>query len=115
MLPRNSFIGWGRTSMLYAVICTDKPNSLALRQANRPEHLDYLESLGNALVLAGPFLDPANDTMNGSLILVEAASLEAARQIAADDPFARAGLFATVEIRPWVWTINNPDEAGEEE
>ena len=101
--------------MLYALICTDKPNSLALRQANRPEHLDYLEGLGNALVHAGPFLDPVDGTMNGSLIVVEAASLEAARQIVAEDPFARAGLFAAVEIRPWVWTINNPDEAGEEE
>ena len=29
--------------------------------------------------------------MNGSLIVVEAASLEAARKIAAGDPFAKAG------------------------
>jgi uncharacterized protein YciI len=101
--------------MLYAVICTDKPDSLALRQANRPEHLDYLESLGTTLVLAGPFLDPASETMTGSLIVVEAMSLEAAGRIAAGDPFAKAGLFASVEIRPWVWTINNSDEAGEEE
>ncbi len=101
--------------MLYAVICTDKPDSLALRQANRPEHLDYLQSLGDTLVLAGPFLEPMDETMNGSLIVVEAISLEAARRIAAGDPFAKAGLFASVEIRPWVWTINNPDDAGEEE
>jgi hypothetical protein len=101
--------------MLYAVICTDKPESLPMRQANRPEHLDYLESLGNVLVLAGPFLEPMAETMNGSLIVVEAASLEAARQIAEGDPFAKAGLFASVQIRPWVWTINNPDDAGEEE
>jgi uncharacterized protein len=105
----------GETPMLYAVICTDKPDSLPVRQANRPEHLAYLESLGNALVLAGPFLEPMAETMNGSLIVVEAASLEAARRIAAQDPFARAGLFASVQIRPWVWTINNPDDAGEEE
>lgn len=101
--------------MLYAVICTDKPDSLALRQANRPEHLDYLQGLGTTLVLAGPFLEPMEETMNGSLIVVEAISLEAARRIAAEDPFAKAGLFASVEIRPWVWTINNPDDAGEEE
>jgi uncharacterized protein YciI len=101
--------------MLYAVICTDKPGSLALRQANGPEHLDYLQSLGDALVLAGPFLEPTDETMNGSLIVVEAVSLEAAHRIAAGDPFAKAGLFASVEIRPWAWTINNPDDAGEEE
>ena len=50
--------------------------------------------------------------MNGSLIVVEAASLDAARTIAAGDPFAKAGIFASVEIRPWLWTINNPDEGG---
>jgi hypothetical protein len=99
--------------MLYAVICTDKPNSLALRQAVRPEHVDYLESLGGTLALAGPFLEPVNETMNGSLIVVEASSLEAAGKIAAADPFAKAGIFASVEIRPWVWTINNPDDEEE--
>jgi uncharacterized protein YciI len=48
--------------------------------------------------------------MNGSLIVVEAASLDAARSIGAGDPFAKAGVFASVDIRPWLWTINNPDE-----
>ena len=33
--------------MLYALICTDKPGSLAARKANRPEHLAYLEGLGD--------------------------------------------------------------------
>ena len=40
--------------MLYAVICTDKPDGLALRMANRPEHVAYLQSLGDRLVIAGP-------------------------------------------------------------
>jgi uncharacterized protein YciI len=96
--------------MIYALICTDKPDSLAIRKANRPEHLAYLESLGDTLVLAGPFTEPDGETMNGSLVVVEASSLDAARKIAAGDPFAKAGLFAHVDIRPWLWTINNPDE-----
>jgi len=96
--------------MIYALICTDKPDSLAIRKANRPEHLAYLESLGETLVLAGPFTAEDGETMNGSLVVIEASSLEAARKIAAGDPFAKAGLFAHVEIRPWLWTINNPDE-----
>jgi uncharacterized protein YciI len=96
--------------MIYALICTDKPDSLAIRKANRPEHLAYLESLGDTLVLAGPFTEPDGETMNGSLVVIEASSLEAACKIAAGDPFAKAGLFANVDIRPWLWTINNPDE-----
>ena len=96
--------------MLYALICTDKPGSLAARKANRPEHLAYLKSLGETLVLAGPFTETDGQTMNGSLIVVEAASIDAARKIAANDPFARLGIFASVDIRPWLWTINNPGE-----
>jgi uncharacterized protein YciI len=46
--------------------------------------------------------------MNGSLIVIEAASLDAARMIAVGDPFAKVGLFASVEIRPWHWTLNEP-------
>jgi hypothetical protein len=61
-------------------------------------------------VLAGPFTEPDGETMNGSLVVVEAASLDAARKIAAGDPFAKAGLFAHVDIRPWRWTINHPEE-----
>jgi uncharacterized protein YciI len=93
--------------MLYVLICTDKPGSLALRRANRPDHLAYLERLGDRLVLAGPFTAEDGESMNGSLIVVEAPSLEAAQRIAAGDPFAKAGLFASVEIRPWLWTMNS--------
>jgi hypothetical protein len=96
--------------MLFALICTDKPNGLAIRKASRPEHLAYLESLGDTLVFAGPFTEEDGQTMNGSLIVVEAPSLGAAREIADDDPFAKAGLFAAVDIRPWLWTIDNSDE-----
>ncbi len=96
--------------MLYALICTDKPDGLPVRLANRPDHVSYLQSLGGTLVFAGPFLRDDSATMNGSLIVIEAASLDVAWAIAAGDPFAKAGLFATVEIRPWVWTMNNPEQ-----
>jgi uncharacterized protein YciI len=100
--------------MLFALICTDKPNGLAIRKANRPDHLAYLESLGDTLVFAGPFTEEDGQTMNGSLIVVEANSLRDARAIADGDPFAQAGLFVSVEIRPWLWTIDNTDSDDEE-
>jgi uncharacterized protein YciI len=94
--------------MLFALINADKPNALAIRKANRPEHLEYLKSLGDTLLFAGPFTEEDGETMNGSLLVVEAPSISAAREIAAADPFAKADLFASVDIRPWLWTINNP-------
>jgi uncharacterized protein YciI len=99
--------------MLYAFICTDKPGSRSLRKANRPEHVAYLESLGDTLVLAGPFTEEDGETSNGSLIVIEAVSLDVARQIAGNDPYAKAGLFASVEIRPWLWVLNKPHDEDE--
>ena len=94
--------------MLYALICTDKPDGLKVRMANRPAHVAYLQSLGDTLVFAGPFLRDDGETMNGSLIVVEAGSAEEARKLGAGDPFAQAGIFETVDVRPWIWSINAP-------
>ncbi len=94
--------------MLYAVICTDHPESEGLRQTNRPEHIDYLKGLGDKLKAAGPFLDEAGNPI-GSLLIVAAESRAEAEAVAANDPYAKAGLFANIEARQWKWTINNPE------
>ena len=96
--------------MLYAIICTDKADGLALRMAHRSEHLAYLKSFGDGLVFAGPFLKEDGKTMCGSLIVVEAPSLDAARAIAAGDPFSKLGVFEKVEVRPWLWIMNKPEK-----
>ncbi|WP_038034926.1 YciI family protein [Thermopetrobacter sp. TC1] len=93
---------------LFAIICTDKPEEgLRLRKENRPKHLKWLEDLGNTVVAAGPFLDEEGNP-SGSLIIITACSLDKAREIAAQDPYAQAGVFEHVEIRPWKWLINKP-------
>ncbi|RWO57755.1 YciI-like protein [Mesorhizobium sp.] len=98
--------------MLFALICRDKPGSLQVRLDTRPEHVAFLEGLNgeNKLAFAGPFLD-ADGKPNGSLVVVEAPDLEAAEALSAADPFARAGLFESVEIRQWNWTFNKPVSA----
>jgi uncharacterized protein len=96
--------------MLYALICTDKPNSLDMRMANRPAHVEFLKGLKETLKFAGPFLD-ASGSMNGSLVVIEAADEATAHKIAGTDPYAKAGLFQSVEIRAWRWAINNPETA----
>jgi uncharacterized protein len=95
--------------MLFALICTDKPEGLSIRLEKRPEHVAYLKGLGDALKFAGPFLKEDGKTMCGSLVVIEAPTADAAREIAGGDPFAKAGLFATVEIRPWLWVLGRPD------
>ena len=68
--------------MLFALLCTDKPNSLDLRLKVRPDHLAYLESLGAALKAAGPFTTDEGSPV-GSLVIIDAANRAAAEAIAA--------------------------------
>lgn len=96
--------------MLYAVISNDKKNHLDVRLEIRPKHLEYLKSLGKTLKFAGPFVDE-NDKPNGTLMVVEASSIDEAAAFAGNDPYAQAGLFSEVEIRPWRWSVHNPEAA----
>lgn len=92
--------------MLFALICKDKPeDGLARRVATRPTHLAYLESLGDKLRAAGPLLSGEGGDPCGSLLIVEAESLEAAKAIAAADPYAAADVFASVDVMPWRQTV----------
>jgi uncharacterized protein YciI len=98
----------GRFSMLYAIVGTDVPDSLAKRAAARPAHLARLEALRDEgrLVLAGPFPaidanDPGPAGFSGSLIVAEFADLGAAQAWADADPYIEAGVYASVSVRPF--------------
>lgn len=96
--------------MLFAVLCTDKPNSLQLRMDTRPPHVEFLNGLNEkgTLAFAGPFLD-GDGKPNGSLVVLNADTIDEAKAIAAEDPYAKAGLFAHVEIKAWNWVFNKPE------
>lgn len=91
--------------MQFALIAYDRPNALARRMELRPEHLKHLDALGDQLVLAGPFLDDKGD-MNGSIVVIEAETLDAARDAFARDPFMTGNLFDSVTIKPWRLGVN---------
>ncbi len=96
--------------MLFAFICQDKPGALQVRLDARPDHVAYLNELNanGKLAFAGPFLgDDGKPT--GSLVAVKVETIEEARQIADNDPYAKAGLFAHVEVKAWNWVFNNPE------
>ncbi|MEJ1969356.1 MAG: YciI family protein [Rhizomicrobium sp.] len=93
--------------MLFVVTAIDKENSLPLRLATRAAHLAYANETG-VVRIAGPFFD-AKDAMVGSLLIFEAADLEAATAWHAGDPYVKAGLFAHSEVRAWKPTLNPID------
>jgi uncharacterized protein YciI len=81
--------------MIWSIHCEDKPDSLALRQETRPSHVEYLG--GFDVAVGGPLINEAGD-MCGSCILLEAPDRAAAEAFAANDPYAKAGLFERVSI-----------------
>jgi uncharacterized protein len=85
---------------LYALTCLDKPNSLERRMATREAHVAYIRERLASVKLAGPFLDE-KDEMAGSLLIVEADSLEGAQAFSANDPYTLADLWQSVDIRPF--------------
>jgi uncharacterized protein len=85
--------------MLFALICDDRAEALEVRKANRAAHLDYIRGTG-VVAQAGPLLD-AEGEMNGSLVILDVPDRAAAEAWAAGDPYAAAGLFKQVAIRPW--------------
>jgi uncharacterized protein YciI len=85
--------------MRVALICRDKPGALQTRLDNRAAHLAHIESSG-VVEMAGPFLGE-DGGMTGSLVVLNVETLQAARDWAAADPYAKAGLFESVTISEW--------------
>ncbi len=94
--------------MLYLIVCSDRPDSSQVRLDNRPAHVEYLKASAGRLKIAGPTLSEDGERMTGSMLVIEAESRTDAEDWAAGDPYAKAGLFASVTIRPWRWTVGNP-------
>lgn len=94
--------------MLYAIVAHDVEDSLSKRLAARPDHIARLHALRDEqrLVLAGPLPavdsdDPGEAGFSGSLIVAEFDSLEAARAWADADPYRAAGVYASVDVKPF--------------
>ena len=85
---------------LFVIQCIDRPGSLQLRLDTRPAHLDYMNGLGDRLVVAGPFLGPDGQP-NGSMIVADFADQAAADAFADGDPYNKVGLFSDVSARAW--------------
>jgi uncharacterized protein YciI len=100
--------------MLFAIMCLDNRDALELRKANREDHLAHLRRAGDRIRLAGPMLDNEGVNPVGSLIILEAPDYAAASAFADEDPYFRTGVFQSVTVRPFRWTMGSgfSDQAG---
>ena len=83
---------------LYVLIARDRPG-LERRQQIRPAHLRHMDELDSAgrLRYGGPLLNEHQE-MVGSLIILEAESLEAAKATYAQDPYVTQEVFDHYDV-----------------
>jgi uncharacterized protein YciI len=93
--------------MQFVIHAYDKPNSLDVRVANRPDHIDYVKARGAGLLIAAPMIAEDGETPMGTVLIIEAENKQEAEDFAANDPYAKAGLFAEVRINSLTITMNN--------
>ncbi|MFT4196903.1 MAG: YciI family protein [Pseudoxanthomonas sp.] len=98
--------------MWYAIEGHDVADSLGRRLPARAAHLARLRALQEQgrLLLAGPCPaidspDPGPAGFSGSIVIAEFESLEDARAWATDDPYVAAGVYARVEVRPFLQAL----------
>jgi len=94
--------------MLFVIIGRDGPDAKELRPVVRPDHLAHLAQYDaeGRVRLAGPLTDGT-----GSLIVIEAADLDEAKRIAEADPYRRRGVFAQIDVHPFLQVLPAEDEA----
>jgi uncharacterized protein YciI len=87
--------------MLYVAYCLDKPGHAPVRAENRSAHLEFLKRYPTQIVMAGPVLSEDGQQMVGSLLILEFENRREVDAFLRSDPYAKAGLFASVDVRPW--------------
>ena len=92
--------------MLWVLIAEDRADAGPLRAETREAHLEWVASHREHIVRAGPFLADDGETMIGSLLVLDFPDRDAVESWAADDPYARAGLFSSVRISAWRETVS---------
>ena len=90
--------------MPYIAICRDDQtrDTGALRRAERDAHFAYIESILDKLLVAGPLPEEASGSHTASLFVYAVDSEDEARALLEADPFFRAGIYAEVEIKPFL-------------
>lgn len=95
---------------LFAITCTDAPNSLDKRLAVRPRHVARLQALNEQgrVILAGPNPFNADDPsqgFHGSLLVLDFPDRTSLDAWLAEEPFVLEGVYSHVDVKPFIKTL----------
>ena len=95
--------------MFFVILAWDKPDCADLRRETKPRHKQHLDAAapGLRVLQSGPLLSEQG-VEHGSLVVVEADEVGTVRAFLDRDPYVAAGLFATIDVHPWLWSRGNP-------
>ena len=104
--------------MLYVIRYVFRDGADDARTGARAAHLDYLKDAGDRLKLAGPIAAdhgeasqqaeaPAGAAPDGSLLIIDADSLTAARLFAQNDPYYKADIVETLKVKAFKGVIGD--------
>lgn len=94
--------------MLYVIYALDAPDRAAQRATARPAHLARVKAMHaqGRIAMVGPMpkIDaPSTESgVAGSLIVAEFDSLADARAWIDSDPYVTAGVYASIDVRPFL-------------
>jgi len=95
--------------MKFVILGKDGPEGTAKRPLFREAHLQRLDQWAQQgkIILAGPLTDKT-----GSLIVVEAESLEEVQAFAQNDPYMINGVFQEVTVHPFMQVFPGEPRSG---
>ena len=84
---------------MYAIVCSDRHDSGALRDAHRGAHQKFLAENSSKIVFGGPLKATPEGASTGAIIVVNCATREEAEAFIKGDPFLRNGVYESVAVR----------------
>ncbi len=85
--------------MLYMAICNDGGDKQSLRKAVLQDHLDYVEMIADKIAVAGPLSESESGEYRISVFVYDVSGQGEAERLLHNDPYYKAGLYDTVEIK----------------
>ena len=91
-------------NLFTAVTCIDKPGeeSTTARQDLLAVHLEYVETILEQILVAGPLYDDDGETLVGSLFIYRTGDVAGARALLENDPYFEAGFWAEIRFNPFL-------------
>jgi uncharacterized protein YciI len=95
--------------MLWAIYCSDVPNSRPIRDEHRQAHRAYLSTYLQRIFFSGPLWDDEAFDQTGTIFLIDLESRAAVEAFLAQEPYTQEGVFATITIKRMTRGKFNPE------